>query len=185
MQAVTASALAAARPRAAGLRAVRRSLRWRLAVAAALLALAAGAAQAFQGVVVRVADGDTLWVVPDGAGRRWVKVRLAGIDAPERCQADGEEARSALAAHVLQRRVEVRVRARDGFGRAVALLVADGEDVNAWVVARGHAWSPGFQRRPGPYAREEQAARAARRGLFAERDPVEPWRFRRQHGPCK
>ena len=92
-------------------------------------------------------------------------MRLAGIDAPERCQADGEEARSALAAHVLQRRVEVRVRARDCERRAPQRVV--------------------FQRRPGPYAREEQAARAARRGLFAERDPVEPWRFRRQHGPCK
>ena len=149
------------------------------------LALPATAAQPIEGVVVRVSDGDTLWVAPDGARRKPVKVRLAGIDAPERCQADGEEARGALAAHVLQRRVEVQVRARDGFGRLVARVVADGEDVNAWIVARGHAWSPGWQHQPGPYAREEQEARVAKRGLFAQPAPLEPRRFRRMHGACR
>jgi micrococcal nuclease len=150
-----------------------------------VLPLLATAAQVIEGVVVRVSDGDTLWVAPDGARRKPVKVRLAGIDAPERCQADGEEARSALAAHVLQRRVVVQVRASDEFGRLVARVLADGEDVNAWIVARGHAWSPGWKHRPGPYVREEREARAARRGLFAQAAPVEPWRFRRIHGACR
>jgi len=155
------------------------------ALFALALALPATAAQSIEGVVIRVSDGDTLWVAPDGAHRRPVKLRLAGIDAPERCQADGEEARGALAAHVLQRRVEVQVRGRDGFGRLVARVVADGEDVNAWIVARGHAWSPGWKHQQGPYARQEREARAARRGLFAAADPVEPWRFRRVHGSCR
>jgi len=154
-------------------------------VLALALPLQARAAQVIEGVVVRVSDGDTLWVAPDGARRKPLKVRLAGIDAPERCQADGEQARSALAAHVLQRRVEVQVRARDGFGRLVARVVADGEDVNAWIVARGHAWSPGWQHQPGPYAREEREARVAKRGLFAQAAPVEPRRFRRMHGACR
>jgi endonuclease YncB( thermonuclease family) len=146
--------------------------------------LCAAAAPLIQGVVIRVVDGDTLWLAPDGARRSPLKLRLAGIDAPERCQAGGEEARSALAAHVLQRRVTLRVRARDEFGRLVANVSLDGEDVNAWIVARGHAWSPGWKHRPGPYAREEQAARAARRGLFAQGDAIEPRRFRRIHGAC-
>ena len=156
-----------------------------LCTLALALPLAATAAPAIEGVVVRVSDGDTLWVAPDGARRKPVKVRLAGIDAPERCQAGGEAARGALAAHVLQRRVELQVYARDEFGRLVARIVVDGADVNAWIVARGHAWSPGFNHRPGPYAREEQEARAAKRGLFAHADAIEPRRFRRIHGPCR
>jgi endonuclease YncB( thermonuclease family) len=156
-----------------------------LSALALSMPLLATAAQVIEGVVIAVSDGDTLWVAPDGVRRKPLKVRLAGIDAPERCQADGEAARAALAAHVLQRRVEVQVRARDEFGRLVARVVADGEDVNAWIVARGHAWSPGWKHRPGPYAREEKEARAARRGLFAEADAIEPRRFRRTHGTCR
>lgn len=156
-----------------------------LSALALSMPLLATAAQVIEGVVIAVSDGDTLWVAPDGARRKPLKVRLAGIDAPERCQADGEAARAALAAHVLQRRVEVQVRARDEFGRLVARVVADGEDVNAWIVARGHAWSPGWKHGPGPYAREEKEARAARRGLFAEADAIEPRRFRRIHGACR
>ena len=156
-----------------------------LSALALAMPLLATAAQPIEGVVIRVSDGDTLWVAPDGARRKPVKVRLAGIDAPERCQAGGEAARSALAAHVLQRRVAVQVRARDEFGRLVARVVADGEDVNAWIVARGHAWSPGWKHQPGPYAREENEARAARRGLFGQATPVEPWRIMRMDGPCR
>lgn len=146
------------------------------------LALAAGPAAGFAGRVVHVVDGDTIHVAT--AGRAPLVVRLQGIDAPERCQSGGEAARSALAARLLQRRVELRVRAHDAYGRAIGRVWLDGEDVNAWLVAQGHAWSPGWHHRSGPYAREEQQARAARRGVFAEDHPIEPWRFRTRHGPC-
>ena len=87
-------------------------------VAAASLAIAAllgasAAAQAFDGVVTRVPDGDTLWVQPDDAARRPLKLRLRGIDAPELCQRWGVQARDALAARVLRRHVSVEVRTRD------------------------------------------------------------------------
>jgi endonuclease YncB( thermonuclease family) len=153
--------------------------------AAGLVFAVATSAAAFQGTVVRVIDGDTIRVEPLGAARRPVVVRLQGIDAPERCQRGGEAARAALAARVLGRPVEVRVRARDAYRRAIGRVVADGEDVNRWLVERGHAWSPGWHHRPGPYAIEERAARAAKRGLFARDDAIEPWRFRRMHGSCE
>ena len=65
----------------------------------------AGAAQALSGVVTRVTDGDTVWVRPDEPKRKPVKLRLVGIDAPERCQAWGAQATAALAAQVLHRHV--------------------------------------------------------------------------------
>ncbi len=148
----------------------------------------------FEARVSRVSDGDTLWVVPDATAaatpgfpprrRKPVKLRLVGIDAPERCQAHGEAATQALRALVLDQRVTVRRRATDDYGRALGTLSLDGKDVAARLVQDGHAWSARRYAHPGPYAREDESARASRRGLFAHRDPQIPRDFRREHGPC-
>jgi endonuclease YncB( thermonuclease family) len=151
--------------------------------ATAALLGASAAAQAFDGVVTRVSDGDTLWVQPDDAARRPLKLRLHGIDAPELCQRWGLQARDALAARVLRQRVHVDVRARDNYGRALGALRVDGADVSAELVSRGHAWSARW-RGSGPYLRQEQEARETRRGLFEDAAAIEPRRFRRMHGPC-
>ena len=156
---------------------------------AALLALGSvfcsgACAASFGGIVTHVSDGDTLWVQPDDHSLPPIKLRLQGIDAPERCQAWGEEAGAALAARVQARHVWVRVRARDVYARAIAQLRLDGEDIGAWMVAHGHAWSPGYGRHGGPYAAQERDARAARRGLFADPRALEPRLFRQRHGPC-
>jgi endonuclease YncB( thermonuclease family) len=137
----------------------------------------AGTSHALVGEVIRVSDGDTLWVRP--ADARPVKVRLQGIDAPEHCQAGGPEAREALAARVLHRQVEIDIRARDVYGRAVAVLWLEGEDISGWMVRQGHAWS--YRRQ---YATEQAQARRLGRGLFAEANPDEPRSFRKAHGPC-
>lgn len=153
---------------------------------AAALVLAAPAAQAleFDGVVTRVSDGDTVWVRPDDPARRPVKIRLAGLDAPERCQAWGREAGAALSAQVLRQRVRVVTRARDDYGRAIGVLWLDDADVGAWLVAQGHAWNQRYKRHTGRYAALERDARAAGRGLFADPLAIEPRAFRRAHGPC-
>jgi micrococcal nuclease len=155
--------------------------RWRLVV---VLALCAAPAWALTGVVTHVTDGDTVWVRT--ADQTRVKLRLQGIDAPERCQAWGPQARDALAGRVLHRPVEVQTRARDDYGRTIGQLTLQGEDIGAWMVGEGHAWSARYRRSLGPYAAQEAAARAARRGLFAQPEAaVEPRAFRQQHGPCR
>jgi endonuclease YncB( thermonuclease family) len=143
------------------------------------------AAQAYTGMVSRVADGDTLWVQPDGKRGKPVKVRLLGIDAPELCQSGGRQARAALASRVLHRSVRVETRAVDDYRRTLADVRVNGEDVSAWMVSQGHAWSNRYRYSPGPYAEQEQQARAAGRGIFAQRDAQEPRAFRKVHGPCK
>ena len=133
--------------------------------------------------VTYVTDGDTLWVQPeDGSSTR--KLRLQGIDAPEICQTGGATARAALAALVMSQRVQVRVRARDDYGRGLAQIQLGSNDVAATLVRGGHAWSYRWRNTPGPYAVEENLARHAGAGLFATGQPEPPRSFRKRHGPC-
>ena len=166
-------------------------MRWLGGVGLAAL-LAAGSVHAASGVVTHVTDGDTLWVRVDGASPRAKpkKLRLRGIDAPEHCQAWGPQASEALARRVLHRRVQFETVAQDSYHRSVARVAIDGDDVAAWMVAHGHAWSDHYRRRQGgkdsgTYGALEAQAKAARRGLFAQPGAIEPRVFRRMHGRCE
>jgi endonuclease YncB( thermonuclease family) len=137
----------------------------------------------WRGVVTYVTDGDTLWVRPeeDGPPR---KLRLDGIDAPEICQAHGPAAREALAQRLLHREVRVNTRSMDDYQRALATVTVQGDDVAAWMVNHGHAWSYRYRKDPGRYATQEKRARAQGVGLFARSDAVRPREFRKRHGSC-
>jgi micrococcal nuclease len=141
-------------------------------------------AKIFQGIVTHVSDGDTLWIEVDPKTKP-IKVRLQGIDAPEICQAWGTQARDALKARLLRQSVSLNTRAKDDYDRALGRVAFRGEDVGAWLVKTGHAWSYHYRRNPGPYASEETAARNARLGLWAQAGAQEPREFRKLHGSCK
>lgn len=145
---------------------------------------AAGHARTMDAVVTHVSDGDTLWVRPAGA-RAALQVRLQGIDAPELCQPFGRQARDALAARALHRGVQITLRGRDAYERAVGRVSLRGQDIGGWLVSGGYAWAAGYQRRTGGYSRSELAARDARRGLWSAAAPVAPWTFRKRHGACR
>ena len=157
----------------------------RALLAALLLApvLTLQAATPWRATVTHVTDGDTLWVRP-AAGGRPVKLRLDGIDAPEICQAHGPAARRALAQRLQGRQFAIDTRRRDDYGRLVATVYLEGEDVAGWMVGQGHAWSYRFRRDDGPYRTQQLRAQAAARGLFADPAALEPRLFRRRHGTC-
>jgi endonuclease YncB( thermonuclease family) len=161
------------------------SVHHRLVAAGVLLVFAACAqARGFQGTVTHVTDGDSLWVRPASGGAP-IELRLQGIDAPEICQASGRLSRDALAALVLRRPVAVRTRARDTYQRTLARVSIDGQDVGAWMVERGYAWSYRFRGRGGPYEEQQARARDARLGLWSEARAIEPRQFRKSHGSCR
>jgi micrococcal nuclease len=135
-----------------------------------------------QGRVTHVSDGDTLWILTASGERR--KLRLEGIDAPELCQAHGPNARDALRQRLQWQSVQVQGTRRDDYGRQLARLQLGGEDIGAWLVQSGHAWSYRYRRDDGPYAVQEREARAAHRGLFAQAKPERPADFRKRNGPC-
>jgi micrococcal nuclease len=142
------------------------------------------------GVVTYVTDGDTLWVKLAGSNDGHsnddsVKVRFQGIDAPEICQSGGDASLAALKAKVLHQTVQLQTSRYDDYGRMLARVSLQGDDVGAWMVERGQAWSYRYRNSPGPYSTQEQTARTARRGVWAVQGAVEPRVFRQQHGSCK
>lgn len=139
------------------------------------LLLAAPSWAELAGRVVAVHDGDTITVLVAG---RDVRVRLSGIDAPERGQPFANASRHALEAHLAGRDVRVVQRGRDGFGRALGRVYVGAVDVNAEQVRSGYAWVfRRFERDPALLALEAEA-KAAGRGLWRDRNPVPPWRWR-------
>lgn len=142
-------------------------------------------ASLIRGVVTRVTDGDTVWVQPEGSATAPLKLRMLGIDAPERCQPWGGEATAALTERVLHRPVTIDTRpSYDRHGRLLGRLQLGAEDIGAWMVQQGHAWSYRYRGDLGPYASLEQRARTQKSGLFMDGTPEEPSAFRKRHGAC-
>jgi endonuclease YncB( thermonuclease family) len=128
--------------------------------------------------VVGISDGDTLTVLTPS--RRQVKVRLHGVDAPEKRQAFGTQAREALAALAYGRDVNVAVEDTDHYGRTVATVTTGGANVNREQVRRGMAWwYKQYAPRDAQLRDLEATAKAAQRGLWADASPTPPWQFRR------
>ncbi|NNG45925.1 MAG: thermonuclease family protein [Deltaproteobacteria bacterium] len=141
-----------------------------------------------EGKVTRVADGDTLTLVTREGTK--LKVRLYGIDAPEirhknlPGQPYGKEARAALAALTLGRRVTVEIVDIDTHRRMVGIVRRSGKDINLAIVRSGHAWA--YRRYlSAPYASEyiaaEKEARSRGLGLWKQANPDPPWNFKRRN----
>jgi len=144
-------------------------------------------AEEIAGRVVRVVDGDTLTVIVQSVGSRVPrdhsvqhKIRLRGIDAPEKKQPFGRVAGRYLSSLVADREVRVAYTKRDRYGRILGTVYLDGRDINLEMLKAGYAWHyKRFDSTPA-YAQAEAAARAARRGLWQDKDPTEPELFRRR-----
>lgn len=149
-----------------------------------LLCLNAAFAARVEAKVVGVTDGDTL-VVLDGDSVQH-KVRLAGIDAPEKKQAFGARAQQTLAVAVHRKTVVLDWHKKDRNGRLIAKVLIGNRDVGLELVASGFAWHyKAYEREQSTedrlgYAAAELKARQRRSGLWADSAPVPPWEFRRQ-----
>jgi endonuclease YncB( thermonuclease family) len=133
--------------------------------------------QAAEGRVVRVRDGDSIVVLRGGIG---VEVRLDGIDCPELNQAFGRRAKVYASELAFGRVVRMAGKGRDDYGRELAeVFLPDGRSLNRELVAAGFAWR--FRRHSADPVLEavEREARLARRGLWADPEPVPPWEHRR------
>lgn len=147
-------------------------------------------------VVTRIIDGDTFVAID--SNRLEHRVRLAGIDAPERSQPFSERSRQNLASLVHEHAVRIEWSKVDRYGRLVSRVVlpqgrcaepsCPQVDVNLAQIEGGYAWHYiAFQREQSAhdrqdYAAAERAARDGGAGLWADREPVAPWDWRAQPG---
>lgn len=141
-----------------------------------------GHADTITGKVVGVADGDTVTVL-DGTKRQH-KIRLSGIDAPEKKQAFGQRSKESLSDLVFAKTVEVETDKVDRYGRRVGKIWVNGMDANLEQLKRGMAWHykqyarEQSEKDQRVYAEAELEARKARRGLWVDVSPVAPWEIR-------
>lgn len=140
-------------------------------------------AQALTGKVVGIADGDTLTLL-DSANTQH-RVRLAGIDSPEKGQPFGDHCKKSLSDLVFGRTVEVESSKLDRYGRVIGKVVINGLDANLEQINRGCGWHYKKYQNEQPleerlsYTRAEANAREAGVGLWRDKDPVPPWEWRR------
>ena len=132
----------------------------------------------FTGPVVSVLDGDMIEVLHHTNRER---IRLSGVDCPEKGQAFGTRAKQATSGLVFGKDVIMQPHGRDNHGRTLAdVFLPDGTHVNHELVKDGWCW---WYQKYAPkdlvLRQLEQEAREYKKGLWSEPHPVPPWLFRR------
>ena len=144
----------------------------------------ASASKLLQGKVVSVADGDTITVLD--AEKTQHKVRLQGIDAPEKAQAFGAKSKQALYEMVHGKTVQVSFEKSDKYGRILGKVLLDGQDICHQQIKAGLAWHYKKYQNQQPladreaYSASETAAKNEKLGLWSDPRPVAPWDFRKR-----
>ncbi len=131
----------------------------------------------FLGTVVKVLDGDSLEIV-DGSNTLF-RVRLQGIDAPERGQAFSNSSRKALSDLVFGKEVRVVTEGLDKYERFLGHVYVSELWINREMIRKGMAWHYKYFNKDLRLAHSEVYARYERLGLWADPEPTAPWIFRR------
>ena len=136
----------------------------------------------FTGQTIDVADGDTITVL--NQNNESVKIRLGGIDCPESSQVYGNNAKQFVVSKVSGKRVRIVPDTIDRYGRTVGIVLINGENLNEQIVANGHGWvyrkycTADFC---NDWLKQEETARDAQIGLWADKNPQPPWEWRAEH----
>lgn len=141
------------------------------------LLLAQPAYADFTGKVVKVADGDTITVLYDS---EQIKIRLAGIDAPEKAQPFGNMARQSMSEMVFGKEVRVVEQGRDRYGRTIGRVYQGDIDVSAEQIKQGMAWVYRKYTEEAALYQLEEEAKQQRHGLWADAEPTPPWAWRKR-----
>jgi endonuclease YncB( thermonuclease family) len=147
-------------------------------VALALIVFAALPCPAYAdltGHVIRITDGDNLIVV---INNKQVRVRLAGIDAPEENQPFGTHSRESLSDLCFWKQVTVAPNGKDQYGRMFAKVRCGDIDAGEEQVKRGMAWVYDRYIKDPSLIPLQDEAKAAKRGLWADSYLTPPWEWR-------
>ena len=134
---------------------------------------------AWSGEVVYVVDGDTFDVERDG---KKVRVRLYGVDTPERSQWYGQNAKTFTSSQVMGKMVEVQETGRAAWDRAEGIVMIGNLNINRHIVEYGYAWvDPRYCKKTfcSEWSDLEAEAKTAKRGLWKNAKAIPPWDYRR------
>ena len=143
-----------------------------------ILAVSPSFAADFTGRVVGIIDGDTIEVLHHQQAKR---IRLSGIDCPEKSQAFGQKAKDAVADLAFGKEVTIQTHGKDKYKRTLGdVILPDGMNLNQELVKQGWCW---WYRTyaPGDTVLEglEKETQEAKKGLWADPQPVPPWVYRK------
>lgn len=133
-------------------------------------------------LVIGISDGDTIKVRCGEPGAyEQLTIRVSAIDAPEKRQPFGTRSKEALSDLCFKQQATITPRTKDRYGRTVADVQCLGRDAGETQVKAGVAWV--YDKYAKGYSHLyplQSEARAAGRGLWADKDPLQPWEWRRQ-----
>jgi endonuclease YncB( thermonuclease family) len=124
-----------------------------------------------------MADGDTFTLLT--ADKKQVKIRLHGVDCPERKAPFGSQAKEFAGKLIFGKAVTAKKTATDRYGRTVAVYLPDGRVFNEELLKAGLAWHYKKHDRNPLWSKMEAAARKGKKGLWAQSNPIPPWEFRK------
>jgi micrococcal nuclease len=136
------------------------------------------AGKLLSGKVVGISDGDTFKLLMEG--NQTVRVRLHGVDAPEKGQDYSTQARQALSALIFGKEVHVIQKNKDRYGRIVGVVYADGQNANEELLKSGLVWHYKEYDKNEDWAVMEMQAREQKRGLWSQPNPTAPWQWRKE-----
>jgi len=136
-----------------------------------------------KGKIIHISDGDTAHLLTDKKEK--IKIRLSDIDAPENKQAFGNKSKENLKSYIYQKNVVVEYKDKDKYQRVLGTIYYQNKDINLQQVKDGYAWVYKKYSKKLSYHKAEDEARDKNKGLWSDKNPIEPWEFRKNKNKIK
>ena len=127
--------------------------------------------------MIKIVDGDTFDLLTDDTVK--IRIRLNGIDCPERKQDYYQVCKDALSQYIFGKNVTLIPHRKDRWKRIIATIYLNNESINLKMVKNGYAWHFKKYSKDNTLARAEEEARKQKIGLWKMAEPVAPWNYRK------
>lgn len=131
------------------------------------------------GKVIGISDGDTIKILTED--KQELRIRLNGIDCPEKKQAFGTKAKEFTSDLVFGKNVKVISRGTDRYGRVLGeVILEDGRSLNKELLKNGYAWwYEQYAKKEIDLKNLQEQARRDSIGLWKDKEAIAPWEFRK------
>lgn len=130
------------------------------------------------GKAIKIVDGDTFDLLTKE--KTVLRIRMNGIDCPERRQYFYQSAKNALSKYIFNKEVNLVISGRDRNKRIIATVYCGRENINLAMIRDGNAWHYKKYSADTAFANAEKQARSNRKGLWSQDNPIAPWEFRKR-----